>query len=103
MPAVYKRHLKRSLHVRVCCSAFPVSGKGRLVASGGNDGHIVVRDWRQGLPATSRFAVKGDSPAFGSVRVQHGKKVNGLGVFDTSLEKLLVANVSRAISVYTLL
>lgn len=89
------------------CRSFPKLGEGNLLASGGNDGDICIIDWTRRLPEDSSFhgrSHRAHAPLVdGVLRINHGRKVNCIAVTGKgSLEHLLVADVSKSISIYSL-
>lgn len=77
------------------------------MATGGNDGMICIRDWTRHLPEESpfRFRANTSRPPLvdGVLQISHRRKVNCVEVVGKdSMDLLVVADVSKYISVYKL-
>ena len=86
----------------LCCRrSFPEAGGGRLTLSGGNDGGILLQDWTTAAEPTTQSSSSIDWP--GQLELRHERKINCIASLSSSLQQLYVADVTRTLSVYTLL
>ena len=85
----------------LCCRrSFPEAGGGKLALSGGNDGRILLQDCTTAAEPATRSSSSIDWP--GQLELRHGRKINCIASLSSSLRQLCVADVTRTLSIYTL-